>query len=607
MFQDSEIAFDWKAFGYTMLSIGAVVIATRFAAPYTIPRVIALFTGPAATLASASTVIAKTNSVAPHPIVYSTTTPWNITRTLSVAQVVLSRGKFIVVDQAQNHLGVYVDGALKHTYPIVAFPASDSPQYLPRGFYELQSKQKQHAAVIGKGYVSFALELTPNCFIHGDSYSKLGMVQSSITASSSLRSPNANCIQLSDKDAADVFTFADVGTPVWISRGSQESIVSIDSHIASTRLASITRPRDSSDAYLIADVDTGEVYLERNAKQAYPVASITKLMTALVAGKYLSLSTSININPSVLVKRQEEIVRQEQKDATSSPQVYDPVSSSLEYLKSLDDVLAPLRDVATSTAGDTVETTTALVSQASSTEIDTTSTHTALVSIPPATILHNIIPSSTKKVIHTVVKKKIHSVRGHDTFTVSQLLSAMLLLSNNAVADILAREYGFDAFIALMNTTAALLGMQSAHFADSSGLSGDNTASTYDLFTLVRYLVQEQSYVLDITHMPHSTIVAESGVSYALNNVNHPADQSQYVGGKVGETSKAEQTMVLVVRIPVGNTVHSVAIVVLRSPHQKEDVAALVQWITDSLQKGQLAQANTTCTTCAVGSRTIIP
>lgn len=42
-------------------------------------------------------------------------------------------------------------------------------------------------------------------------------------------------------------------------------------------------PRVSGDAYLVGDLDTGEIILRKNPDKKFPIASVTKLMTALVA------------------------------------------------------------------------------------------------------------------------------------------------------------------------------------------------------------------------------------------------------------------------------------------------------------------------------------
>lgn len=45
------------------------------------------------------------------------------------------------------------------------------------------------------------------------------------------------------------------------------------------------KPKVSAEAYLVGDLDTGEVILQKNQGQKFPIASVSKLMTALVANE----------------------------------------------------------------------------------------------------------------------------------------------------------------------------------------------------------------------------------------------------------------------------------------------------------------------------------
>ncbi|MBP6060493.1 MAG: CapA family protein [Candidatus Pacebacteria bacterium] len=57
----------------------------------------------------------------------------------------------------------------------------------------------------------------------------------------------------------------------------------------------------SADAYLVGDLNTGEIILSKNAKDVYPIASVSKLMTALV-------STEI-ANPNDIAKASAEALK----------------------------------------------------------------------------------------------------------------------------------------------------------------------------------------------------------------------------------------------------------------------------------------------------------
>ncbi len=73
------------------------------------------------------------------------------------------------------------------------------------------------------------------------------------------------------------------------------------------------------------------------------------------------------------------------------------------------------------------------------------------------------------------------------TLTRGDLMHLALMSSENRAARALANHFpgGFPAFIDAMNNKAKALGMTSAHFADPTGLSSDNVASSEDLAKLV--------------------------------------------------------------------------------------------------------------------------
>jgi D-alanyl-D-alanine carboxypeptidase len=59
-------------------------------------------------------------------------------------------------------------------------------------------------------------------------------------------------------------------------------------------------PRLTAQSYLVGDIESGQIIISRNENQALPIASITKLMTALVADDSVGLSTDIRISERAL-------------------------------------------------------------------------------------------------------------------------------------------------------------------------------------------------------------------------------------------------------------------------------------------------------------------
>lgn len=56
----------------------------------------------------------------------------------------------------------------------------------------------------------------------------------------------------------------------------------------------------TAKAYIAADLDTGEVLLQSNQSKVLPIASVSKLMTALVATKYMNLSQPTKVSQKAL-------------------------------------------------------------------------------------------------------------------------------------------------------------------------------------------------------------------------------------------------------------------------------------------------------------------
>lgn len=62
----------------------------------------------------------------------------------------------------------------------------------------------------------------------------------------------------------------------------------------------VIKPAVSAEAYLVAHLETGEIYSERNSKTVFPIASLSKLVTALTALRTMGTDHKITIAQSML-------------------------------------------------------------------------------------------------------------------------------------------------------------------------------------------------------------------------------------------------------------------------------------------------------------------
>ncbi len=63
----------------------------------------------------------------------------------------------------------------------------------------------------------------------------------------------------------------------------------------------VKKPALSAEGYLVADIQTGKIILEKNKTKQFPIASITKLMTALVSLEKINQSQIAIVPPEALV------------------------------------------------------------------------------------------------------------------------------------------------------------------------------------------------------------------------------------------------------------------------------------------------------------------
>jgi D-alanyl-D-alanine carboxypeptidase len=184
-------------------------------------------------------------------------------------------GKMIRANLKTMELYMYEDGVLKDTLPIVGKGKTGSYWETPGGEYKVNFKEDNHFSSTGKVWMPYSLQFFGNYFIHGWPYYPNGK-----------ETPagfSGGCIRLKTEDAKKVFDWADNKTLISIYSDSKK----IPKELGNDSLYFSKNPdaklNVSAKAYLVGDIDTGEIILEKNKDSVYPIASVSKLTTALTA------------------------------------------------------------------------------------------------------------------------------------------------------------------------------------------------------------------------------------------------------------------------------------------------------------------------------------
>ncbi len=383
--------------------------------------------------------------------------------TASIDTIAQAHERMIAADLSEMKLYLFENGHATSTFPILSKGKRGTRWETPTGLYKIETKETNHYSTIGNVNMPYSMEFFGNFFIHGwPTYPDGTPVPEGFSG---------GCIRLSTEDAEKVYEFAKRGTPIFVS----------DTPEASSTPVSVSQralPRVSADAFIIADIKTGSVYAEKNASKQYPIASISKLLTALVANETIHFDRTITINSD------------DRSQTEGSP----------------------------------------------------------------------------------------GSIRKGDTFTVGELFYPLLMESNNSAAYALARYNNETTFVSWMNNKAKAIGMDDTSMDDPSGLSANNVSTASDLFKLMRYIHDSQSFILNLSREPNKTMKAENGHTYTFANFNVFPAGGEFLGGKVGYTPEAHETMATVWEVPLNGATSTIAVIVLHSEDRKTDIQKLIQW-----------------------------
>ena len=237
-------------------------------------------------------------------------------------------------------------------------------------------------------------------------------------------------------------------------------------------------PAVPAKAVLLADLETGEAYADVQGSRRWPIASITKLMTAVIAQESLNA---------------QDIIALGQEDVPF---------------------------------GDT-------------------------------TVIRPLKPG--------------------ESYSVADLIVAMLVVSSNEASEALARHVGREEFLRKMNERAAAWELADTHFADPTGLSSANQSTPRDLATLAERIWAEHPGVLETSRKVKAT-VTETGSKKkkTLQNINQFAGEAWFIGGKTGFTDDAGGNLLTVFR----SDRRPVVAVVLGTDDRFGATEKLMDWFT---------------------------
>jgi len=202
---------------------------------------------------------------------------------------IAEKKKFVLVDLRAMTLTLYGENGTSTEFKVLTKGRDGSWWETPSGNYSVVTKETNHFSSVGKVWQPWSIQFYGNFFIHGWPYYPGG--------SPVPQGYSGGCIRLGTDDAKKVFDFAERGTPVLV-LDDKDAAKLTPPPLGFVKNVSV--PDLSGSVALVMDLSRGDALLGKASDEPVPIASLTKLMTAVVASELIYLERLVTITQTML-------------------------------------------------------------------------------------------------------------------------------------------------------------------------------------------------------------------------------------------------------------------------------------------------------------------
>ncbi len=202
----------------------------------------------------------------------------------------------------------------------------------------------------------------------------------------------------------------------------------------------------------------------------------------------------------------------------------------------------------------------------------------SLTKLITASVARRLIDPNTRITMNSLILQTYGNTanfRNGETYSISDLLYPLLMVSSNDAAEALAFVYGRAKFINAMNDFMQSIGAYRTSIADPAGLSPNSISTASDMARVIDWIRLNDPVILKITELKNITVRDHNWV-----NPTHFLSWSNYLGGKNGYLPEANRTGIGL--FSVGQSSDIYAVVVLGSSTRDQDVETLLAQINTS-------------------------
>lgn len=201
-------------------------------------------------------------------------------------QEMLSRKTdFLEINLEEMKARVYKNGLLVKDASILAKGDAQNWGGAAVGLYKILRGFTNAYSVVSEVYMPWSIHFYGKYYIHGEPYYPDGRPLVS--------KYSGGCLRLANEDARVIFELTEKNMPVLVIDKAKDDYSYQEQDPTAF-------PELSAKSYLVADLDSGYVFSQKNIKEQLPIASLTKLMTAVVVAENVDLAKTITVQEAML-------------------------------------------------------------------------------------------------------------------------------------------------------------------------------------------------------------------------------------------------------------------------------------------------------------------
>lgn len=203
-------------------------------------------------------------------------------------ELINSQKSFFEIDLEEMKARIYQDGSLEKEIPVLTKGNNNSWSGVCSGLYQVLDKYKIAFSNVSKVYMPWSLHFYGMYYLHGEPYYPDG---------TKLKSKySGGCIRFYNKDAEYIFNTLEMNEPILIIDKKNDGYL-YEKYEEPAEITDI-----SAESYLVADLDSYHLLAEKNYEEVLPIASLTKLMTAVTLTENKDNAKSVQAKESMFTE-----------------------------------------------------------------------------------------------------------------------------------------------------------------------------------------------------------------------------------------------------------------------------------------------------------------